>query len=68
MVTKKSGKPTVRRVPAKRTTEKKPRASTSIWDDLAAIGRTIPDVDLDKLPRDLVKNFDHYAHGSPREE
>jgi len=22
----------------------------------------------ENLPRDLAKNFDHYAHGSPRED
>ena len=66
MVTKKSDKPAARRAPAKRVTPRKRGVST--WDDLLKIGRTIPDADLAKLPLDLVKNFDHYAHGSPRED
>jgi hypothetical protein len=66
MVTKKIEKPAVRRSAAKVATPRKRRAST--WDDLIKIGQAIPDEDLAKLPSDLVKNFDHYAHGSPREE
>jgi hypothetical protein len=66
MVTKKSDKASVRRTSPKGVTPSKRRVST--WDDLLKIGRAIPDEDLAKLPPDLVKNFDHYAHGSPRED
>jgi hypothetical protein len=66
MVTKKINKPAARRTSAKGVAPKKRRVST--WDDLLKIGRTIPDEDLARLPPDLVKNFDHYAHGSPRED
>ena len=40
----------------------------TFWDDLADIGNRIPDEELAKLPTDLSKNFDHYAHGSPRQD
>ena len=40
----------------------------TFWDDLADIGRRIPEEELAKLPTDLAKNFDHYAHGSPRQD
>lgn len=63
MVTRKIDKAAA---PSKRSTPSSRRLST--WDDLLKIGRSIPDEDLAKLPPDLVKNFDHYAHGSPRED
>ena len=40
----------------------------TFWDDLIEIGNRIPDEELAKLPTDLSKNFDHYAHGSPRQD
>jgi hypothetical protein len=39
----------------------------TLWTDLADIGRRIPDAELQRLPKDLARNFDHYAHGSSRE-
>ncbi len=36
--------------------------------DLLRIAETIDPRELEKLPRDLVENFDHYAHGSPRQD
>ena len=67
MVTKRTSKPTARRSPAKRDS-KSTRAGESIILRLARIGESVPESDWDKLPRDSAKNFDHYAHGSPREE
>ena len=67
MVTKKSDKPAARRAAVKRTTKRSPEAE-SIFVRLARIGESVPDEDWDKLPHDLAKNFDHYAHGSPRED
>ena len=66
MVTKRTTKPAARRASPKPARSRSRGSST--WEDLLKIGRTIPDDDLAKLPRDLVKNFDHYAHGSPRED
>lgn len=40
----------------------------TLWERLAAIGYSIPDEVLERLPKDLAKNFDHYAHGSPRQD
>jgi hypothetical protein len=55
-------KPAVARAP------RKPKLKRTFWDDLADIGRRIPEEELAKLPTDLAKNFDHYAHGSPRQD
>jgi len=38
-----------------------------VFELLAEIGRSVPISEWKKLPRDAAKNFDHYAHGSPRE-
>lgn len=46
---------------------KNPR-TTNMWEELAEIGRRVPDEVWAQFPTDLAKNFDHYAHGSPREE
>ena len=40
----------------------------SVIDRLVAIGNKIPEADLEQYPRDLAKHFDHYAHGSPRQD
>ena len=51
-----------------RTAPTKMKQEPSLWRRLAAIGDAVPDEDWAKLPRDLSKNFDHYAHGSPRQD
>jgi hypothetical protein len=63
MVTKRepARKPVVRR---KSQAKKEP---LSLWERLAAIGQRIPDDVIERLPKDLARNFDHYAHGSPRQ-
>jgi hypothetical protein len=62
-------------VPAKKASVNKRKRKTApkklkrtFWDDLIEIGHRIPDEELAKLPEDLSKNFDHYAHGSPRQD
>jgi hypothetical protein len=62
--------------PTKRPATRQPRSASprpqrtgeTFIDRLVAIGHRIPDEELATLPRDLAKNFDHYAHGSPRED
>jgi hypothetical protein len=45
------------------------RAVNPDWiEHLVAIGSRVPDSELKRLPDDLAKNFDHYAHGSPRQD
>lgn len=39
----------------------------SLLDRLIAIGNTIPDEELRRLPRDAAKNLDHYLDGSPKQ-
>ncbi len=67
MVTKKINSPASQAPPAKRRT-RRGSASESIILRLARIGESVPNEDWDNLPRDSAKNFDHYAHGSPREQ
>jgi hypothetical protein len=40
----------------------------TLWEDLAAIGRSIPHQSLAKLPRDMGRNADHYLDGSPKQK
>jgi hypothetical protein len=63
MVTKRTSnsEPARKRAPKKRT-------STSIWDELAAIGDKVPKEAWEGVPRDLARNFDHYLDGSPRQD
>ena len=59
-------KPT--RPKAARTPRKRPAPpSRDAIDLLVEIGRSVPRSEWKKFPRDAAKNFDHYAHGSPRE-
>ncbi len=64
MVTKHS--PAKKKPAARKAAPKNP--PLSLWERLAAIGDAVPDEEWAKLPRDLAKNFDHYAHGSPRQD
>ncbi|MBI5290116.1 MAG: hypothetical protein HY873_14170 [Chloroflexi bacterium] len=48
----------------------KPRLDASdptLLEDLLAIGRAIPREELDRLPSDGARNFDHYLDGAPRQ-
>jgi hypothetical protein len=58
-----------KKAPAKRKPKAAPKKlMRTFWDDLIEIGYRIPDKELAKLPEDLSYNFDHYAHGSPRQD
>jgi hypothetical protein len=37
------------------------------WEIALELGRTIPKESLDKLPKDLSLNLDHYLYGVPKE-
>lgn len=37
-----------------------------IWEVVADLGKTIPDEEWEKLPRDLSINIDHYLYGAPK--
>jgi hypothetical protein len=37
------------------------------FEYLIELGKTIPDEELAKLPRDLAANFDHYHDGTPKQ-
>lgn len=37
-----------------------------IWEVVADTGKTIPDEEWEKLPRDLSVNLDHYLYGAPK--
>jgi hypothetical protein len=58
-------KPTQRtRSVAKRSEAKK--SPRTMWDDLADIGRRIPDEELARHPRDGARNLEHYLYGAPK--
>jgi hypothetical protein len=40
----------------------------SIWEEIAEMGKAIPDEVIARMPRDGAKNFDHYLHGSPKQK
>ncbi|MCB9866172.1 MAG: hypothetical protein H6816_06005 [Phycisphaerales bacterium] len=42
--------------------------SSDLLKSIARITEGLPDEELDKLPSDLAKNFDHYHYGHPRED
>jgi hypothetical protein len=50
--------------PRKAAEAKKPLRS--FWDDLADIGRRIPDEELAKHPQDGARNLEHYLYGTPK--
>lgn len=39
-----------------------------LWRIALEIGASVPDEELDKLPRDLSKNLDHYLYAAPKEK
>lgn len=38
------------------------------WQRIMEMGAEVPDEEWQKLPRDFVRNFEHYMYGAPREE
>lgn len=39
-----------------------------IWEIALEIGKSIPDEEIRKLPKDLARNLDHYLYGSRKEK
>lgn len=37
-----------------------------IWEVIAALGRSVPPEELERLPTDLARNVDHYLYGAPK--
>lgn len=47
----------------------RPRAKKlNLWEEIAEMGKAIPDEVIARMPRDGAKNFDHYLHGSPKQK
>ena len=46
--------------------ETKPKSSKPIWEKIIEIGKSIPEEELKKLPKDFAKNLDHYLYGHPK--
>jgi hypothetical protein len=63
MVTKPAKK---KAAPRRKRASKKPELS--IWDEIAALGRQIPPVELAKFPKDRARNLHHYLHGAPKQD
>ena len=51
--------------PMKRTEAKK--SARTFWDDLADIGRRIPDEELAQHPRDGARNLEHHLYGAAKQ-
>ena len=64
MVTKKSDRPSGRRMPAKRTMKRE----LTIFEKIAQLGESIPQEELDRHPPDFARNFHHYMHGHPKQD
>jgi hypothetical protein len=52
----------------KHTTRRKPKQAPTIWDELAAIGATIPKSELARIPKDGARNLHHYLSGAPKQD
>jgi len=63
MVTKRKPASRPKKAASKRTAKKPFDAFAYI----AELGKKLPQEELDRLPRDLAENFDHYHDGSPRQ-
>ncbi len=63
MVTARKPAHRAKKAPAKRTAKKPFDAFAYI----AEAGKRIPKEELDRLPRDLAENFDHYHDGAPKQ-
>lgn len=44
-----------------------PRARP-IWEVIEELGKSVPEEEWDKIPRDAARNLDHYLYGTPKEE
>lgn len=42
--------------------------SRPIWEVAIELGKSVPEEEWDKLPRDAARNLDHYIYGTPKEE
>ena len=40
----------------------------SVWDEIAALGREMPDEEWAKIPNDASINLEHYLYGAPKVE
>lgn len=45
-----------------------PREAKPFWKLARELAASIPDEDLEKMPRDGSMNLDHYLHGAPKRE
>lgn len=65
MVTKRTQAP-ITRVPRRKSKQR--AKDPTLWEDIAAIGRRIPEDVLRRLPRDAGRNLDHYLYGKPKSD
>jgi len=45
-----------------------PRDRRPFWERILELGASIPEEELEKVPKDLSINLDHYLYGAPKEE
>ena len=63
-------KTTVRQKPTARTASKKTaiKREPNIFEKIEALGRSIPDEQQARAPRDGARNLHHYLHGSAKQD
>jgi hypothetical protein len=54
--------------PKRAQARRKPKRELTIWDELAAIGATIPKSELARIPADAARNLHHYLSGAPKQD
>ena len=65
--TRKNGKTRFEKSRAPRAKRAKAKTAAMIlFEDLAAIGASVPREEWEKLPKDFNENLDHYLYGSPK--
>ncbi len=62
-----------RKIPSKpRATRKrtapKPTRELAWWEEVVAIGKSIPPEELATFPMDGASNLHHYLHGAPKQD
>jgi hypothetical protein len=66
MTIRKPSKPA--RKPARRRKSEDIQRDPTLWEDLLAIARSIPEEERKRLPTDGGRNADHYLYGTPKKD
>lgn len=56
------------RKPARWRPPERIQRDPTLWEDLRAIGRSVPKEELDRLPRDGAGDPDYYIYGTSKKD